>query len=178
MFEIKKSEFKPEKYSKLTLLTNHRNGNQTYSYEDKCERCNGLGKAISHIHNGQPVFHRPDDGICYECWGKGTVVRKFKVVTDENWNEKIHQEQLTREQILENIRKHTEQVIASNIALGYKKVDFTLASWFSENPNFNINKYYRIAKETEKAYLIEFIDSLESTYSNYDQWFPKKAIIK
>lgn len=176
MLEIKKSEFKPEDYSKLTLVTNHRNGNQTYSYECTCDRCNGRGLVVSHVCNGKLVYVRPDNGICYKCLGEGKVTEKLKVVTDENWKEKVREQELTREQILENIRKHEEHVIQYNLSLGYKLVDFKLANWVRDIW-VNEGSYYRIIKETEKAYLIANIQSLkEDCYSEF--WVPKKAMVK
>lgn len=37
----------------------------------RCDRCGGTGYAISHVHNGEPVPHRPENGICYRCDGNG-----------------------------------------------------------------------------------------------------------
>ena len=184
MLEIKKSDFIAQKYNKLHLLTNHKNGNQTYEYECKCDRCEGLGKAISHICNGQPVFYLPDNGVCYKCLGTGVMTQKIKVIPDENWVEnKNHNQYHTREWYEENIRRYKEEALKKNTEKGFKKVDFKIAAWFlggktSEPMDIYSGRYYIIDKETEKAVHIVFLTDGMDNLTTDEEWFPKKAIIK
>ena len=182
MQEIKKSEFKPENYKKLHLLTNHKNGNQTYEFECACDRCGGYGKAISHMCNGQPVFYAQDNGICYKCLGSGVMTSKLKVVADENWTEKVATRNPTREEYISHIQKVIEETKQLSLEQGYKKVDFKIASWClggkgSEPIDYLNGNYYIIEKETDKAILIRWKRGLEDMTST-SEWFPKKAILR
>ena len=178
--EIRKSEFNPENYSKLSLLKTQKNGNEIYSFETACDRCNGLGYVISHVENGKPVLMRPEGGICFKCRGSKVMTLKLKVITDEEMNAKEAKARKDAEEYKKHAEELRQEEIKHSLELGYKLVDFKVAGWFfgkCEDKDYNVGKYYIIAKETEKAVCISFKESLDSGFID-EQWFPKKAIIK
>lgn len=180
MLTIKKSEFKPENYKKLTLITNHRNGNQTYEYTCECDRCLGKGYVISHICNGKEVLMRPEGGVCFKCRGSKVMLQKLKVITDEEAEAKEAKLKKEAEERRNIFLKALAESKEKHLKQGYKLVDFKLANWFcgtNEDKEYNCGKYYIIERETEKAVLITFIDNLESMNSD-SEWFPKKAIVR
>lgn len=180
MYEIRKSEFNPEKYNKLTLLKTSKNGNEEYEYQCACDRCDGKGYVISHIMNGQPVLMRPEGGICFKCRGAKVMTQKVKVVSDEYMDKKEAKLQKEAEEYRNNLQKMKEERIKHNLELGFKKVDFKIAGWFfgkHEDVEFNSDKYYLIQKESEKAVLIGYKDALDSC-TTCEYWFPKKAIVR
>ena len=180
MEEIRKSKFDPAKYNKLSLVKSHKNGNEIYSYETECDRCNGLGYIISHVENGKIVLVRPDDAVCYKCWGTKVMTRKIRVITDEEADAKAAKHKADAEAWKAACEAKRKELVEKHIADGYKLVDFKIAGWFfgrKEDKEYNCGKYYIIKKETEKAVCIEFIETLESDFY-CDEWFPKKAIVK
>ena len=82
--------------------------------------------------------------------------------------------QLTQEEVNENIRKSEKQCEEYFLGLGYKPVDFEIAEW--SGVWFNSDSYYRIIKETEKAYLLGRVDNLKWRNCEITFWVPKKAI--
>lgn len=175
MLEIKKSEFNPQEYNRLTLLDTHKNGNETYEYECECDRCEGTGKPILGMCNGKPMHYVPDEGICYKCWGSGKVTQKLKVLTDEQWEKREEKIRLSIKKANENFEQRRQEIIDKHIAEGYKEIDFTIAKWFSYN--LCDSHYYRVIKETAKAMCIAFMDKLDDGV-HCEHWFPKSAIIK
>ena len=171
MLELKKSEFKPENYRKLNLLTNHRNGNQTYSFECACSRCGGTTKV---------QWSSLDNQNCWKCHGTGKEIQKLHVLTDENWNSReLERAEAARKFRDEQAKRDAEQV-ERHINEGYKKVDFKVAGWFfgrAELVDFNHDKYYIVKRESAKAVLISYIDDLVSGVSE-EIWFPKSAIVR
>ena len=180
METIRQSQFNPNNYKKLNLIRNHRDGTATYTYEDTCDRCNGLGVIISHVCNGKPVLVHPDDGICYKCLGTKVMTRRIRTVLDSVMDEQEAKYKAEAEEAASRWEQMRQETIQRHINEGYKKVDFKIAGWFfgEQQPvAFNHTDYYIIKRDTGKAVLISYIDNLEAEVS-YEQWFPKKAIIK
>ena len=179
METISKSTFKAN-YKKAVLLRTFSNGNEIYGCKVTCPRCNGEGIVYTHILNGRKMPATPDSGVCYRCCGLGKIDDKIRVISDEAYAAKQEKARIKAEKAaLEWEQKKLEQ-IRINTALGYKKVDFKIAGWFYGHPEdvaFNHDKFYIIKKETERAYLIAYIDSLEDTYAASELWFPKKVVI-
>lgn len=160
MLTVKKSEFKPENYSKLTLIKNQKNGIDVYNCLGTCARCEGRGRI---------TFSTRDHSICYVCEGTGKVAAKLEVIPDELLESRKAQAQL-------KLQAEWDARKQQHLQAGYKPVDFKVAEWFSW-PNSDFDwKYYKIERETEKAVLISFLVALENV--DYQQWFPKSAIIK
>ena len=181
METIKRSDFENNKslYRKAVLLRQFSNGSEIYGCKVICPRCDGKGIVYTHVCNNVPVPAIPDSGVCYRCLGEGKIDAKIRVVSDEAFAAKQEKERAKAEKrALEWEQMKLEQ-IRVNTALGYKQVDFKIAGWYlghSEDLFLNQDKYYIIKKETEKAYLISYIDRLESGVS-WEEWFPKKVVI-
>ena len=171
MLEIRKSEFKPENYSRLNLLEAAKNGNETYEFVGPCPRCGGTG-----IYE----YTTLDEHRCWECKGFKKTLQKIKVLTDANWDARDAKRKEEARKWNEKKAKMDAAQIKANTEKGYKLVDFKLAGWFLGRPEdreYNSGKYYLIVKETKKAVCISFMDRLDSGVT-YEEWFPKKAIIK
>lgn len=157
---LNKQDFHPENYSKIALVKTYKNGSEDYKAVCVCPRCGGRGFI---------TFSSVDNSRCWECNESGKVIALIHV--SENVKP-----QLTKEQVLENIRKHEEAEKNHNLELGFKPIDFELASWL---PNiwFNYDSYYRIIKETEKAYLLGRLDNIKESYlQEITFWIPKAGI--
>lgn len=182
METIKRSDFENNKslYRKAVLLRQFSNGSEVYACRVVCPRCNGEGIVYTHILNGVKMPATPDSGVCYRCCGEKYINGKIRVITDEAYAAKQEKARIKAEKAaLEWEQKKLEQ-IRINTALGYKKVDFKIAGWFyghSEDVALNHDKFYIIKSETEKAYLIAYMDSLEDTYAASELWLPKKVVI-
>ena len=170
MLEISRSQFESKKYSRIRLVKTCKNGNEIYEFDGICPKCGGR-KVLT--------WTNVDNGICYQCEGSGFVVEKIKVLSDENYSIREQERKAKQQQALARYEEKKAQTRMENEKLGYKKVDFKVAGWFfnkSDDVAYNFDKYYLIIKETSKAVLINFIDTLEYTNIN-DMWFPKSAII-
>ena len=147
-------------YSKVELVKNYKNGSADYKVICTCGRCSGRGY-IS--------WSSVDSARCWKCETTGKV-NAIIHVTDTASRE------LTPEEIEENWKKMYAEHERDNLKMGYKKVDFKIADWFSGW--VNDYAYYRIIKETEKAYCIRVIESLKDAPTSYSEtWFPKSAVI-
>ena len=180
METIRKSEFKLENYKAITLIVKHRNGSEDYEYQDVCDRCGGRGLVVSHVENGKLVYMRPDNGICYKCLGNKYLTRKLKVITDEAADAKEAQRKKEAEEAAAKWREDKERIKQEHIEEGWKLVDFKVAGWFFNKPEdieYNTKQYYKYIKETDKAVLIGFMESLDDG-CYIEEWFPKKAIIR
>ena len=179
METISRTNFNNNKinYNKLNLVKTYKNGSEDYSYECTCHRCQGKGVIVSYIENGKEVLVRPDSGTCWNCLGSGVETRKIHVISDEQFKsseqEKINKANERRLQFEQQVEQRRRETIAKHLEEGYKEVDFSIASWFDYKIT---SKYYKIAKETEKAICIDFMDKLEDGVF-FESWFPKKAII-
>ena len=171
MLEIKKSEFKPENYKKLTLITNHKNGNQIYEFIGACPRCGGTGFY---------KYTTLDEQRCWECEGFKQTIQKLRVITDINFDAREAKREEEARKFREGQAARDAAQIKRHLDEGYKLVDFKVAGWFFNRPDdveYNHDKYYIIKKDTDKAVLISFIDTLTSGVSS-NEWFPKKAIVR
>lgn len=160
MLTVKKSEFKPENYSRLTLIKNKKNGVDVYSCLGTCARCEGKGRI---------TFSTRDHSICYICKGSGKVAAKLEVVPDELI-------EACKAEAQAKLQAQWDERREQHISEGYKAIDFKIAKWFVW-PNSDMPwKYYRVVRESEKAVLISFLAELENV--DYQQWFPKSAIVR
>lgn len=160
MLTVKKSEFKPENYSKLTLIKNQKNGIDVYNCLGTCARCEGKGRI---------TFSTRDHSICYICEGTGKVAAKLEVVPDELLEAR-------KAKALAKLQAEWDARKQAHIQAGYKPIDFKVAKWFDWSNSDMPWKYYLVIKQSEKAVLISFLAELENV--DYQQWFPKSAIIK
>lgn len=161
MLTVKKSEFKPENYSRLTLIKNQKNGIDVYNCLGTCARCEGRGRI---------AFSTRDHSICYICEGTGKVAAKLEVVPDELLEARKAKAQ-AKLQAEWDARKQ------AHIQAGYKPIDFKIADWFVDcNLSLGGWKYYLIEKETEKAVCISLL--IDWDHVEYTIWMPKKAMIK
>ena len=157
---LNKNDFHKENYSKIALVKTYKNGSEDYKAVCVCPRCGGRGFI---------TFSSVDNSRCWECGESGKVLALIHV--SENVKP-----QLTKEQILENIRKYEEKNERYFLGLGYKLVDFTLAKWLKD-VWINHDSWYRIIKETEKAYLIGNVQSIKESCTESTLWIPKAALI-
>lgn len=179
METISKSTFKTN-YKKAVLLRSFSNGSEIYGCKVTCPRCNGEGIVYTHVLNGHKVPATPASGICYRCGGEKYINGKVRVISDEAYAAKQEEARVKAEKVAAEWELKKQEHIKENIALGYKKVDFKIAGWFLGHPEdvaLNHDKFYIIKNETEKAYLISYIDSLEDTYATSELWLPKKVVI-
>lgn len=163
-------------YKRLALIKTDNNGTQYYEGVCTCPRCNGVGIVYKGVHNGELVPHTPDSGVCYRCGGAKVIPATIKVFTKE------HAEQLEkrREAKLQKELKAKEQAkvdtVTANKKLGYKEVDFEVDEWVHFN-DLSLYKYYRIARQTERAYLLHLVGTLEVADKwAHEEWIPIRAI--
>lgn len=179
METISKSTFKAN-YKKAVLLRSFSNGSEIYGCKVTCPRCNGEGIVYTHVLNGHKVPATPASGICYRCGGEKFINGKIRVIPDETYAAQQEKARIKAEKAMAELEQKRLEQIRINMALGYKKVDFKIAGWFLGRPEdvaLNQDKFYIIKSETEKAFLIAYIDSLEDTYATSELWFPKKVVI-
>lgn len=160
MLTVKKSEFKPENYSRLTLIKNQKNGIDVYNCLGTCARCEGRGRI---------TFSTRDHSICYICEGTGKVAAKLEVIPDELLESRKAQAQRKFQAALD-ARKE------AHIKAGYKTIDWKFADWFYDCNKTAGWKYYLIKRETEKAVFVSLLVELENT--EYEIWMPKKAMVR
>lgn len=153
-------DFNINNYSKIQLVKEYKNGSKDYKALCTCPRCGGRGFIN---------FSSVDNSRCWQCNETGKVIELIHV------GESV-KKQLTKEEVLENIRRIEKENENYYLGLGYKLVDFTLAKWLKD-VWFNYDSYYRIIKETEKAYLMGRVDNLKESKSEMTFWVPKTAII-
>ena len=144
-------------YSKCDLIKTYKNGSRDYKVVTTCPDCSGRGYLS---------WTNVDEGRCWRCHTIGKVSAVIHVGDD-------CKRQLTQE-VNENIRKSEKQCEEYFLGLGYKPVDFEIAEW--SGVWFNSDSYYRIIKETEKAYLLGRVDNLKWRNCEITFWVPKKAI--
>lgn len=56
------------------LIKIDRNGSKHWKGAIQCSRCGGAGVYYIGVHNGELVPAHPDQGVCYKCNGRGTVL--------------------------------------------------------------------------------------------------------
>ena len=156
-FEARKSY-----YSKADLIKDYKNGSKDYKVVCSCDRCSGRGYVS---------FSNVDNAKCWKCNTTGKMLAIVHV------SDNIKAEP-TKEELEARIKAYDQKILDDNLALGYKLVDFKLASWL---PNiwFNDDSYYRIVKETEKALLLARLDNIRQPSKSYsiEFWVPKSGII-
>lgn len=182
MITLTEKEFEQAKksYRRLNLIKTDKNGSQYYEGLCPCPRCNGQGIYYTHVLNGNLIPATPESGRCFKCGGQRVVQDKVKVITEEYAKileaKRIDKQVKSVEEANRRLEETRQYRIKSNQELGFKEVDFKLADWFTPGqiPMF---KMYRIAHETEKAYLLRLTNFLDIDESNmHDAWVPKKAI--
>jgi len=157
---INRKDFESRTFSKSQLVKTYKNGSEDYQVQCTCADCSGRGYL---------TWTSVDSGRCWACNATGKVNMIYHV-SDTT------QRLLTREEILKNIAEYEEKIYQNNLALGFKKVDFVIKPWV-QDVWFNSYSYYRIIKETEKAYLLGRIDNIRESSSHEDTfWVPKKGI--
>ncbi len=168
-------------YRNLLLVKTDKNGSDYYEANCACDRCMGEGVIYAGRVNDKLVTVRPDNGVCWKCNGSRTMPVKIKVMTDEysaKFEQKQHEKaQATREEAEKRMEENRQHRYETNISLGYKSIDFILDEWVGIN--LEKYKFYRIAVETSKAYLIKLMDDLykDESYS-IERWVPIKAFHK
>jgi hypothetical protein len=65
------------------LIKIDRNGSKHFVGEVVCDRCGGKGYFAIGVHNGAPVLSPHDGGVCWKCFGTGTVTDKWIERTPE-----------------------------------------------------------------------------------------------
>jgi len=153
MIRMTQEEFDSKTFRKVREL---RKG--WYEVEMTCPRCGGTG----HV-----TFSHVDNCRCWQCNETGRVTEKIQIVKRKPGP--------SIEEMEANYQKHRAEVIRWRTEQGYKPIDFTLKSWFKFH--LNEGEYYIIKRVTEKAYLISFIDGLDSDLCTRDDWFPKSAVV-
>lgn len=73
-----------EDYIKKTYVRTDRNGTKYYDAMVKCDRCSGRGWYAVGVRNMQLVPSPVDNAVCYQCIGKGYVMRTIKEYTPEH----------------------------------------------------------------------------------------------
>lgn len=126
-----------------------------------CPNCGG---------HGYITYSSVDNSRCWECNTTGKVKLKIQIVKKKPM--------LSPEEIQARINARREKNRNHWLGLGFKKVDFEQADWIWKvcEVFFNEDDYYRIVKETEKAYLIEQVCDINESESYSSNWVPKKAI--
>ena len=166
-------------YKDLRLIKTDKNGSVYYEGMTKCDRCDGEGVVYSHVCNDKKIPVTPDQGICWKCFGTGLMKVKIKIVTVEYEKKLIEKAQKAAQkrkiEAEENMKKTQETTRNSNLELGYKEIDITIAEWV--NVPLVKYKYYRVAHETQNAYLFNLLDDLYQRDSQaVSRWVPKKAV--
>ena len=151
-----------EQFDKTTFLKIQQLTPKTYKAVCACPKCGGRGVL---------TWTSVDNGVCYQCEGTGKVVATIRIVKRSSV--------LTPEEVQANINARREKNRKHWLGLGFKKVDFEQADWIWKvcEVFFREDDYYRIVKETEKAYLIEQVCDINESESYSSNWVPKKAII-
>ncbi len=183
MNTLTQKEFEEQKghYSRLRLIKTDKNGSQYYEGFCPCPRCSGVGIVYKMVLNGEPIPHTPEGGRCFKCNGERVIPGKVKVITEEYAKvleaKRIDKRIKTAEEAQKKMEEAKQRLIERNTALGYKEIDFELASWFAAGQIHTFN-LYRIAYETPRAYLLSLTNFLDiSTTDMYEIWVPKSAII-
>lgn len=150
-----------EQFDKTTFLKIQQLTPKTYKAVCTCPKCNGRGVL---------TWTSVDNGICYQCEGSGKVSATIRIVK--------HSSVLTPEEVEANIKAYREKNRKYWLDLGFKPVDFKLAEWTWKvcNAWFNSDDYYRIVKESDKAYLMEQVCDINESQAYSSYWIPKKAI--
>ena len=150
-----------EQFDKATFLKIKQLTPKTYKAVCTCPRCGGTGFVR---------FSSLDNSRCWQCEETGKVVATIRIVK--------HSSVLSPEEVEANIKARREKNRNHWLELGFKKVDFKLADWTWKvcEAWFNEGDYYRIVKETEKAYLMEQVCNIEDSQASSSYWIPKKAI--
>ena len=150
-------------YSKCNLIKTYKNGSEDYQVLCTCPDCGG---------HGYLTWTSVDQGRCWKCNATGKVSAIVHVGND-------CKKQLTREEVEANIKAYREKNRNHWLSLGFKKVDFELKEWAWKLCSvwFNDSDYYRIVKESEKAYLMEQVCDINSSQSYSSYWVPKKAVV-
>lgn len=65
------------------LIKVDRNGSKHFEGDVTCDRCGGRGYYAIAMCNGSPVLSPLDGGVCWKCFGKGTVHGKWIERTPE-----------------------------------------------------------------------------------------------
>lgn len=65
------------------LIKVDRNGSKHYEGAVICDRCGGKGYYAIGVHNGHPVLSPHDYGVCWKCFGVGTMAGKWIERTPE-----------------------------------------------------------------------------------------------
>ena len=158
MIRLTQEQFESNKalYSRITPI---RKG--WYEVVCTCGKCGG---------HGYLNWTSVDSAKCWDCNTTGKVKEKVQIVKKNPI--------LTPEEVEARIKERREKNRKYWLDKGFKKVDFELEDWCIKLCEvwFNFDDYYRIAKETDKAYLLERVCDIEdsSCYSSY--WVPKKGI--
>jgi len=150
-----------EQFDKMTFTRIKQLTAKTYKAECSCPRCGGRGVL---------TWTSVDNGICYQCEGVGKVIATIRIVKRSSV--------LTPEEVEANIKSRRERNRKHWLDLGFKKVDFEQADWIWKVCEvwFNPDDYYRIVKESDKAYLMEQVCNIDESQSYSSNWVPKKAI--
>ena len=157
--KLNKKDFHPENYSKIALVKTYKNGSEDYKAVCVCPRCGGRGYI---------TFSSVDNSRCWECRESGKVLALIHV--GENVKKL-----LTEEEIAARVKKIGDENEAHWLELGYKPLDFVLAGWVRD-AWFNAGSYYRIIKETEKAYLMGNVENLRESRCEIKYWIPKAGV--
>lgn len=151
-----------EQFDKTSFLKIKQLTPKTYEAVCMCPKCGGKGVL---------TWTSVDNGICYQCEGTGKVVATIRIVK--------HSSVLTPEEVEANIKARREKNRNHWLELGFKPVDFKQAEWICKVCEvwFNSDDYYRIVKESDKAYLMEQVCDINNSEAYSSHWIPKKAII-
>ena len=156
MIQMTQEQFDAANFKKVSVL---RKG--WYQAEVTCPNCGGTGYVTySHLDNAR----------CWECNCTGKKMEKIQIVKKNPI--------LSPEEVQARINARREKNRKHWLDLGFKKVDFEQADWIWKvcEVYFREDDYYRIVKETEKAYLIEQVCDINESQSYSSNWVPKKAI--
>ena len=91
------------------------NENGTEKFQKVCKKCNGTGVL--------QVYHRIDNGICYQCMGtgKGTIINKLQVLTNDEIKEDMINTEIAK-------RRTKNEVIPSFILKEWKNESIEMLS--------------------------------------------------
>ena len=108
-----------------TLIKVDRNGTKYYEGLVTCDRCGGLGIFITRVENGVGVPAQPDNGVCYQCGGRGKVAGKWKEYTDEYAAKLAAQREARAEKKRAELERKQQEEAAANSAAWLAKNGFT-----------------------------------------------------
>lgn len=150
-----------EQFDKTSFLKIKQLTPKTYKAVCTCPRCGGKGFI---------TFSSVDNSRCWQCEETGKVVATIRIVK--------HNPVLSPEEVEANIKARREKNRKHWLDLGFKQVDFKQAEWIWKICEvwFNSDDYYRIVKESDKAYLIEQVCDINDSETYSSHWIPKKAI--